>query len=214
MITDEKKLNMAPIRTFEFDRATDPDNPGVPRKITCALANHSGGWLLVRTSAPEDEYEPHEWSRLSAVVPADPTPAPAAGTGNPVFYLKNYSENKGMLEKLEARGVVRPTGRVVPQGYVQLPEVEVLVSQGELIRACGLCTAWEEGGGERHKRCTKCRLRYYCSRKCQAEDWKGEHKALCKEGLTEEEVFLAEKAKTATMLETIGFKACNLGDSA
>lgn len=80
-----------------------------------------------------------------------------------------------MLKGLEGVGMVHRTGRSsIPQGYVQLDMVEMLVPLVELVRVVG----------ERFKKCARCKVTYYCLVECQPEDWKGEHKALCKQGLT------------------------------
>lgn len=41
---------------------------------------------------------------------------------------------------------------------------------------CGKCAVEKEN----MQRCSKCHIMYYCSRKCQIEDWKKSHKKLCK----------------------------------
>jgi hypothetical protein len=42
------------------------------------------------------------------------------------------------------------------------------------------CKKIESKPGE-FKSCARCRLKYYCSRKCQVKDWKNGHKEKCKE---------------------------------
>lgn len=42
-------------------------------------------------------------------------------------FIKNYSENEGVLEALQAAGVVGDVTRVVPCGYVEAYEVPLLV---------------------------------------------------------------------------------------
>lgn len=196
---------MAPIRTFDF---AWPSGPTV-RNITCALATtgpHS--WTLIRTSKSEDEFEPLEWCSTAVRAVSDEFPAPAA-SGNPVFALKNYSENQGMLERLENVGMIRHTGRRIPQGFVQLEMVEVLVPHDELMKGCGACGKWEEVGKTRFLKCGKCKRKYYCSVDCQKDDWK-EHKKLCKAGVSEAEAQVlntaAEKAKTEAYLKEVGFR--------
>jgi len=197
---------MAPIRTFDIPWPVGPST----KAVTCALGTTGpASWTLIRPSRGEDEYEPREWCSLAVRASEEPFPAPTAD-GNPVFALKNYSENKGMLERLVGVGMIRHTGRRIPQGYVQLEMVEVLVPRDELIRKCGTCEGWEEVGQTRYQKCSKCKMRYYCSRKCQQDDWK-EHKQVCKEGLTEEEAFVAEKAKTEAYLKDMGFQTFNMG---
>src|SRR5690606_10426483 len=43
---------------------------------------------------------------------------------NQVF-IKDYSENEGMLAALVAEGVVKPTGQTVRSGYVEVPVCEL-----------------------------------------------------------------------------------------
>lgn len=42
-------------------------------------------------------------------------------------FIKDYSENTGILKVLENAGIVKRTGRVVPTGYVTVPEAKILV---------------------------------------------------------------------------------------
>lgn len=42
-------------------------------------------------------------------------------------FIKDYSENAGMLAALETAGLVAPTGREVRTGYVSAPVVKLLV---------------------------------------------------------------------------------------
>ena len=49
---------------------------------------------------------------------------------NQVF-IKDYSENEGMLAALEAAGVVRAMGVHVPSGFASLPVCELLVTPPE-----------------------------------------------------------------------------------
>jgi len=207
-----------PIRTFDFAWPINPDNPKAIRNITCALGTTGpNSWTLIRTSPGEDEYEPLEWCNLAVRAEEEEIPAPSSD-GNPVFALKNYSENKGMLERLEGVGMIKHTGRRIPQGFVQLEMVEVLVPSEELIRCCGNCEGWEDVDNsvekkERHSKCSRCQRKYYCSKECQTEDWP-EHKKLCKAGISEEEAkkleMKAEKAKTEQMLKSMGFKTLNV----
>lgn len=42
-------------------------------------------------------------------------------------YIKDYSENEGMLEALEEAGIVKRTGRSVSTGFVSIPICKLLV---------------------------------------------------------------------------------------
>ncbi|TID25971.1 ASTRA-associated protein 1 [Venturia nashicola] len=197
---------MAPIRTFDLAL---PQGEQGTRAITCALGTLGlNTWLLIRTTPPSDEYDGREYSSIAARAAADENPAPSAN-GNPIFALKNYSENKGYLERLESAGMIRHTGRKIPQGFVQLEMVEVLVPKEELIKICGGCGVWEEVDQPRFSRCMRCKSKHYCSKDCQKNDWTT-HKGLCKEGMTEAEVSAAQQARERTAaqsaLEDMGFR--------
>lgn len=53
-------------------------------------------------------------------------PAYAIGENSQTALVKDHGENAGMLEALVAAGIVRPTGRRVKSGYVELHVVDVL----------------------------------------------------------------------------------------
>jgi Domain of unknown function (DUF4313) len=42
-------------------------------------------------------------------------------------FIKNYSENEGMLDFLVNAGVVKDTGRRIKSGYVEIPVCKLLV---------------------------------------------------------------------------------------
>ncbi|KAJ7030471.1 hypothetical protein C8F04DRAFT_961680 [Mycena alexandri] len=53
--------------------------------------------------------------------------------------------------------------------------------RGPLVRACGTCHKTPASMGvQEFSKCASCGMTRYCSRQCQASDWK-EHKAICKE---------------------------------
>jgi MYND finger len=196
---------MAPIRTFELTLPMEPKGG----TITCALGTLGPNvWLLVRTSPSLDDYDVRECSSIAVRATEDEHPALSAD-GNPVIALKNYSENKGYLELLEAAGVIRHTGRRIFQGFVQLEMVEILIPMEELIKHCGACGVWEKVDEQRFLRCSRCKSKHYCSSECQKDNWK-EHKKLCKEGMTEAEVLAAqtalEKTSAQSVLEDMGFR--------
>lgn len=41
-------------------------------------------------------------------------------------FIKNYSENEGILEVLTKAGIVEPTGKFVLSGFVRIPVVKLL----------------------------------------------------------------------------------------
>lgn len=44
--------------------------------------------------------------------------------------LKDYAENAGLFDDLVQAGIVEPTGRLVPVGYVTVPVVKIRVPKG------------------------------------------------------------------------------------
>jgi len=47
--------------------------------------------------------------------------------GAQIFWMKTYSENEGLLELLEAAGILTRTGQTVKQGFVSRPEGAVWI---------------------------------------------------------------------------------------
>lgn len=45
--------------------------------------------------------------------------------GMPGVFIKNYSENEGLLEQLVEKGLVKEIGATVRQGFVEIPEVQL-----------------------------------------------------------------------------------------
>lgn len=50
---------------------------------------------------------------------------PDLPAGPNTVFVKDYSENAGMLEALVAAGVVKPTGQTVRSGFVEVPICEL-----------------------------------------------------------------------------------------
>ena len=48
-----------------------------------------------------------------------------------------------------------------------------------LFKLCSFCSS-PEGDAIKHKQCSQCKQRLYCSTDCQRNDWKKGHKAECK----------------------------------
>jgi hypothetical protein len=194
---------MPSIRTFDF--AWPLGTSGEVRDISCALTRRTSDlWVLIRTSPALDEFESSDWCTITANFPESER-RELSREGNHIVALKNYSENKDLLPRLESRGIIKHTGRRVPQGYVMLELVEILVPEQELIRACSRCQIYEKVDKARFAKCGKCKAKFYCSRECQAADWKAGHKKYCREGLSEEEVAEQVNAEVAGYLQESGF---------
>jgi hypothetical protein len=65
---------------------------------------------------------------------------------NQVF-IKDYSENRGMLEALEKAGIVKATGEIVRSGYAEVPKATLLVDFEKLLDGkAGVKTAAKDKG--------------------------------------------------------------------
>ncbi|SGY65901.1 BQ5605_C004g02604 [Microbotryum silenes-dioicae] len=177
------------------------------------------GQQLIMTTQPQPSFEPVPagsevrvdedgpiWAVLSNMVPEDPFPGYSTD-GNEMFWIKTYSENKGLLEECITAGWFRPqvffssstsppgphlrtpllsysnnrTGRTHKQAFVVYPMCELRLDEQALARHCPACNRYESILDEhRFKRCAKCRKRYYCSAQCQKDDWPS-HKLDCKD---------------------------------
>lgn len=134
-----------------------------------ALASIYGNFALVLPTEPdEDSLCPRFLCTLSTIVHKDPFPAPGQN-GKPRFSMKTYSENEGVLEQLEALGILRRTGISYKQGFVNIPVVEICLEEHELVHACvahygdyGSFNPQLEVIGTKHPRCSKCKQAYYC----------------------------------------------------
>lgn len=40
-------------------------------------------------------------------------------------FIKDYAENSGMLSAMTEAGLIKPNGRLVPSGFVMIPEAEL-----------------------------------------------------------------------------------------
>jgi hypothetical protein len=130
---------------------------------------------------PYDEYIDPLYAMLTCGSEA-PISRPSK-KGAQTFWMKTYSENAGMLEKLEEARILKRTGQTFQQGYVTLVAVETELVQGQWAEVCHnqMCGHKEQLGTEeaRMKRCSKCKDVWYCNAECQTADWK-EHKGRCK----------------------------------
>ncbi|TNY23322.1 hypothetical protein DMC30DRAFT_32076 [Rhodotorula diobovata] len=119
---------------------------------------------------------------LSVLVSEDPFPG-LTMDGRQMIWVKNYSENAGLLEQLEQARVLRPTGSTIPQGLVRLPMAVVVPDESEMAHRCALdgCERFESvETAPRFKRCSLCKRRYYCSTEHQHAHW-ARHKKDCKD---------------------------------
>ncbi|PMD57645.1 uncharacterized protein K444DRAFT_615052 [Hyaloscypha bicolor E] len=103
--------------------------------------------------------------------------------GAQTFWMKTHSENEGLLELLEAAGILKRTGQTFKQGFATLVAVETQLVDGQWAEVCHnqKCGKREqlEAEGGRMKRCSRCRDVWYCNAECQKAGWP-EHRGGCK----------------------------------
>lgn len=58
---------------------------------------------------------------------------PTEELGDKEVFIKDYSENAGMLSALLEAGIVADTGRKVRTGYVEVPVCKILVPVWEMV---------------------------------------------------------------------------------
>lgn len=78
-----------------------------------------GGRLAIELVDREDGMP---YTRATVNLPDDPL-------GPDEVFVKDYAENEGVLDALEAAGLVKRTGRVVDQGYVKIPVAKILFNE-------------------------------------------------------------------------------------
>jgi hypothetical protein len=138
--------------------------------------------LIYSRKNPYDVYTDPLYAMLTAGSSA-PLERPKK-KGAQTFWMKTYSENVGLLEKLEEGGVVKRTGQEHRQGFVTLVAVETVLVDGQWAEVCHNNTGCGrreqlEMAQTRMKRCARCRDVWYCGKECQEAGW-GEHKKRCK----------------------------------
>lgn len=86
----------------------------------------------VQLYAPDEELD--GWIDQLATVSVNLHPlAPAPGC----IWVKDYSENEGMLDQMEAAGLLARTGRTTTSGYVTVPEARMIGALAELVSSRG-----------------------------------------------------------------------------
>lgn len=143
--------------------------PSLGSSADAALASLYGNFALVHPTNPDDPFCSRILYTLSTIVHEDPFPAPGQN-GQPRFSMKTYSENVGVLEQLEALGILRRTGISYQQGFVDIPVVEVCLKEHELVHPCAahyedegmIGCQLEVIGSVKHQHCGKCKQVYYC----------------------------------------------------
>lgn len=85
---------------------------------TCdvVFARYGNGRIAIQLITANGE----PWARATVNLPAEPL-------GADEVFIKDYSENEGMLDVLVAAGVVEDTGVRVDSGWVTVPVARLLV---------------------------------------------------------------------------------------
>ncbi|CAG8957348.1 hypothetical protein HYFRA_00010774 [Hymenoscyphus fraxineus] len=183
---------MSKLQTIQFTSAhlpygTPSEEHPLTNPVKLLLCQHAAdntftnpNFLLIHAHKnPFDEYQAPMFAMLTAS--SDDSVRPSADPLKKTFWMKTYSENKGILEQLEAQNILKRTGEKVNQGYVTLIGVETVLQRGQWSETCHGCGRLEQLDSvkPRMMRCGKCKDRYYCNKECQAAGWPA-HKEDCK----------------------------------
>lgn len=95
-------------------------SPSVWASRSCQTVQHA--WLSFNSS----NFVAPMWAVVSMRIESDPDPRPSPD-GQRRVYIKNYSENKGVLERLIVAGAVKDTNKRARQAYIEAPLVDILV---------------------------------------------------------------------------------------
>lgn len=174
-----------PLRPFEIADPRLPKGPPseehpITNPMTMLLCRYPLGQylsnpnftLIYSSYNPFDEYQDPLYAMLTAGSQAPLEPSQDAE--KKTFWMKTYSENTGLLEKLEEQGILRRTRQVEKQGFVELVAVETVLKRGEWAETCSNqeCGRRELVGDEEKRmvRCLKCKESYYCGKECQTRE--------------------------------------------
>lgn len=94
------------------------------KNVIAKFGRYGDGNLAIVLESPD---EPGERLAVATV-----------NVGVPGVFIKTYSENAGLLEQLEEKGLVKSVGSFVKSGYVEIPEVTL---QGDFAAAVSPWTA-------------------------------------------------------------------------
>ncbi|TKA53206.1 hypothetical protein B0A53_04062 [Rhodotorula sp. CCFEE 5036] len=169
------------VKTLRLSWNSDPDLDS--QKPRVAIGRTGDAFVLVAADSHDQDQRGGAYiSSLSVIVNEDPFPG-LSMAGKQMIWVKNYSENAGIVPQLERAGLIRLVGSKIKQGFVELPLAEVALEESEMIQQCAMrgCEKWETTETvPRFQRCSKCKRRYYCSIEHQHQDWPA-HKADCKD---------------------------------
>ncbi|EPE25173.1 hypothetical protein GLAREA_11754 [Glarea lozoyensis ATCC 20868] len=133
---------MSSLRPFNFNSEHLPNGPPSEEKpltnpMEMLLARYPTGsnlqnpnFMLIHARPNAfDEYQDPLYAALAAgsTIPLEKSNDPLRKK----FWMKTYSENEGILEKLEAEGILQRTGEEEKQGYITLIAVETILTRGQ-----------------------------------------------------------------------------------
>lgn len=98
-----------------------------PGPISVQVTGYLAGGVAVILVTSEEGY-PELLTKVSIVVP---NKHPAEGC----IFVKDYSENAGVLQTFIDKGWLEKTGREVKSGWVTIPEARLLGDLAELVKA-------------------------------------------------------------------------------
>jgi hypothetical protein len=96
----------------------DVKTPFFDGKLKLIKTNYSGNNRIALKLVSIEDNEP--WFTVTVNLPEEPL------DDNCVF-IKDFSENEGILDCMVKAGVIELTGRLVETGYVVVPEAKLLV---------------------------------------------------------------------------------------
>ena len=89
-------------------------------------------------------------------------------TRNRLKEMKDFNHVQGIIESA-----------ITSNQYSSYYQFALQCTPVETEAQCHICGEMESDLGVRMKKCGKCKLTFYCSKKCQKKDWKY-HKKLCR----------------------------------
>lgn len=98
----------------------------------------------------------------------------------PVIYASPIS-NDGSPSAFNANRKTKPKPTVSPASQHKKTATPRLDDLDAKKGTCFKCGAGEPRKGDKLLKCGGCHYAQYCSKKCQVENWKEEHKHICKQ---------------------------------
>ncbi|KZV81904.1 hypothetical protein EXIGLDRAFT_779198 [Exidia glandulosa HHB12029] len=167
-----RTLDGVPERTVAIGRGGSP----FVWRLLVVEPNQTLSMMMLSSPPSLSDSEPRGSVTISGSRPGPlhpggvPFSTPLAGPGWQLLW--NELSRVGMVD--------RGGGVTIHGGGPVAMDMEVLVPVAERVRWCAGCSKWEKRGSKRFLRCSGCEARFYCSPKCQKEDWLFVHKSACR----------------------------------